>query len=127
MSNTSRPDHSDFFTRVWAFVRTVPPGRVVTYGQVAHALTPPEGMGVADYRREGARLVGGAMAACPTDVPWHRVVNAQGRLSAHTVADRQRQFLEQEGVVVVAGRLDLASVQWGDSATAPATAQQSLF
>ena len=125
--NGDNPTLHRFFERTWAFVRTVPSGRVVTYGQVADAVSPPEGIAVAAYRREGARLVGGAMAACPPDVPWHRVVNARGRLSAHAVADRQRQHLLLEGVDVVAGQLDLAAVQWHGPGQPAGSPQQSLF
>ncbi len=64
-----------FFARVYALVRRVPRGRVVTYGQVAAML------GVA----RGARAVGWAMRALPDElegcVPWHRVVGAGGRIS----------------------------------------------
>jgi methylated-DNA-protein-cysteine methyltransferase-like protein len=38
------------------------------------------------------------MASCPQDVPWHRVINAQGKISPRPGAARQRQLLEEEGV-----------------------------
>lgn len=63
-----------FHERVFAVVARVPPGRVTTYGDVAAAL----GL------RSVARQVGYALAALPPerdDVPWHRVVNAKGRIS----------------------------------------------
>ena len=64
----SRPRLSasaSFFRRVYALVRSVPRGRVVTYGQIARALGAPR----------AARTVGWAMRDCPADVPWQRVVN----------------------------------------------------
>ena len=63
-----------FHEQVYALVCSVPPGRVSTYGDVGAAL----GL------RSVARQVGWALAALPADrdeVPWHRVVNAQGRVS----------------------------------------------
>lgn len=87
---------------VYAVVRAIPSGRVMTYGQIASGLS----------RRLSAAAVGWAMAACPDDVPWHRVVNARGGLSTEGRADLpagyQRALLEAEGVVFDAeGRLDL--------------------
>jgi methylated-DNA-protein-cysteine methyltransferase-like protein len=82
---------SGYFAQVYALVRRVPAGRVVTYGQIAAALGDP--------RR--ARVVGWAMRACPDDVPWHRVVNSRGGLSlgpAHGGVNLQRALLEDEGV-----------------------------
>ena len=64
-----------FFARVYALVRRVPKGRVVTYGQVAAMLGVPR----------GARAVGWALRALPEEtaarVPWHRVVGTGGRIS----------------------------------------------
>ena len=85
-----------FHERVFTVVLTVPPGHVTTYGDVAAAL----GM------RSVARKVGHALAALPAnrdDVPWHRVVNAQGRISRPTDSDSgatQRRRLEDEGIEV---------------------------
>jgi methylated-DNA-protein-cysteine methyltransferase-like protein len=65
-----------------------------------------------------ARLVGYAMAALPDDtgVPWHRVVNAQGRVSPRATPgfdSLQRALLEREGVRFDAqGRIDLARHGW---------------
>ena len=80
-----------FRERVWSYVRDIPRGTVVTYGQVA------EGLGVPG----AAQSVGNAMSALPdeTDVPWHRVVAAGGRLAADEIPE-QRRRLEEEGVVV---------------------------
>ena len=67
-------------------VRQVPSGKVVTYGQIAQMLPPPEEMDFETYQALSPRWVGSAMAACPDDVPWQRVINAQGKIS-----DRSRQ------------------------------------
>lgn len=87
---------------VYKFVRKIPRGRVLTYGQLARALRLPG----------GARTAGRAMAACPSGqgIPWHRVVGAGGRLLIREPqASLQRKLLETEGVSFVSHlRLDLS-------------------
>ena len=82
-----------FNARVYAVVCEVPRGRVTTYGDVATVLGSPR----------VARHVGYALAALNDDrVPWHRVINAQGRISFRGDVVRgaaQRALLEAEGVV----------------------------
>ena len=78
---------------------------MVTYGQVAARVGAPR----------AARAVGGAMRSCPDDVPWHRVVNAQGRISRRRRAGgmlTQRIRLEQEGVTLRRGRVWLERHRW---------------
>lgn len=106
-----------FNHRVWDFVRQVPPGKVISYGMIASFLDPPEGTKPDTYRAFGARWVGGAMAGCPADVPWHRVVNGQGKISigrrSPTGAQEQRKRLEQEGVEFDdRDRINLRVFQW---------------
>ncbi|MEA3407611.1 MAG: MGMT family protein [Chloroflexota bacterium] len=82
----------EVFRRVHQVVARIPRGCVVTYGQIAQRL----GM------LHGARTVGWAMSECPDHLPWHRVVNAQGRISARAHpfgTSLQRALLEDEGVV----------------------------
>ena len=93
----------------YAVVRRVPSGRVATYGQVA-ALAGFPGR---------ARQVGYALAALPddSDTPWHRVVNAQGRVSSRPgspASERiQRAALEREGVAFDDNeRIDLEEYRW---------------
>jgi methylated-DNA-protein-cysteine methyltransferase-like protein len=95
--------------RVYAVVRLVPPGRVATYGQIATLLGSPR----------VARHVGWALSACAESeppVPWHRIINAQGRVSVRGEdlrAGLQRTLLEQEGVEFDAhDRVDLAQLRW---------------
>lgn len=92
-------------------VRRVPPGRVVTYGQVAVLAGLPG----------RARQVGYALAALPdgSGVPWQRVVNARGEVSdrsgGRTFEVLQRVLLEAEGVVFDPyGRIDLARFRWDE-------------
>jgi len=97
------------YDHVLAVVRRIPRGRVATYGQVAalagHAHAP--------------RLAGYALHALPagTDVPWHRVVGAGGRLSLGRLspdgAATQRLRLELEGVRFSGrGTVDLERCRW---------------
>lgn len=117
---TSPPDPIIFNHQVWDIVRQVPPGKVATYGQVARMLPPPEGMDPKAYQAFGPRWVGGAMAACPEDVPWQRVINSRGEISARPGAEKQRQLLEQEGVPFDGrGRIDLKIFGWQSSFEEP--------
>jgi methylated-DNA-protein-cysteine methyltransferase-like protein len=112
---TSPPDRNEFNALVWQLVRQIPPGKVSTYGQIADLIPPPGGMSVADYRAWGARWVGGAMAACPDDVPWQRVINSQGKISLRKGGGhiKQRQLLEAEGVIFdQKERVDLDRYAW---------------
>ncbi len=92
---------------IYKMVRRIPHGKVATYGQIANYIR----------LKYGARQVGYALSQLPeeTDVPWHRVVNAQGRISPRSevgVVSRQETLLQQEGIVLVQGRLSLKEYQW---------------
>ena len=80
------------YERIYLLVKQVPAGKVATYGQIAELASNCT-----------ARMVGYAMAGLPpgSDVPWHRVINSQGKISPRgnegsTV--RQYLLLEEEGV-----------------------------
>ncbi|MBD8506655.1 MGMT family protein [Hoyosella sp. G463] len=81
--------------RVRALISAVPAGRVTTYGDVARAA----GLG-------NARLVGWILRTDGADVPWHRVVRADGTLAPHLVQEQARR-LRAEGVAVAADRVRL--------------------
>ncbi len=93
MNEISIPEGLPLYERIYAIVRQVPPGRVVTYGQIVNIVGGCS-----------ARLVGYAMAGLRSgehpDVPWQRVVNRQGTISIHDPFGKniQRQLLEEEGV-----------------------------
>ena len=112
MNYPSPPDPQVFYEQVWALVRQVPYGKVVSYGQIAQMLPLPEGVEPQDYKAFGPRWVGGAMAACPSDVPWQRVINSQGKISVSRGAMKQRQLLEEEGIVFTRDKVDLKVYQW---------------
>ncbi len=96
---TSPPDPQGFRIHVWELVRLIPIGKVATYGQIAAYLPLPLGMSAQDFRAFAPRWVGGAMAACPADVPWQRVINSQGKISLKgSDQTRQQELLEAEGV-----------------------------
>ena len=100
-------------------IRRIPHGRVATYGQVAALAGLP--------RR--ARMVGQALRSTPEglEIPWYRVVNAQGRVSPRGgigwEEGYQRHLLEEEGVVFSkSGRIDLDRFGWD---RAPSRVQKS--
>ena len=97
----SPPDPSAYNALVYEIVRQVPAGRVVAYGQIAAMIPPPAGVDPIEYARLSPRWVGNAMADCPADVPWQRVINSQGKVSPRknsTSHLTQRALLEAEGV-----------------------------
>ncbi len=119
-SFTSPPDPIIFNHQVWDIVRQVPAGRVATYGQIARMMPPPEGVDEKAYRVFGPRWVGSAMAKCPEDVPWQRVINSKGEISVRPGAEHQRQWLEGEGVQFnERGRIDLQVFGWQSSPGEP--------
>lgn len=106
---------SGFSESVYEVVRSIPPGRVMTYGQIAGLIPPPPGADLRGYERTKARWVGYAMADCPEDLPWQRVVNSRGRISLRggEGAEMQRLLLADEGVVFEAdGGIDLHRYRW---------------
>lgn len=102
----------DSYRRIYAVVRKIPKGRIATYGQVARLAGLPG----------AARLVGYALHALhdrhaeDRSVPWQRVVNARGEISARSwpgAGELQRGALEDEGIEFDRrGRIRLASYQW---------------
>jgi methylated-DNA-protein-cysteine methyltransferase-like protein len=95
------------YEQIWEVVRRIPYGCVATYGQIARVA------GMDGH----SRLVGYALHALKPNrkVPWHRVINAQGRISLTGPSRRrQQQLLEAEGVrFSPSGRIDLRLFQWG--------------
>lgn len=92
------------FEHIKRIVACIPAGKVATYGQIAQ------------LAGAGARTVGWAMHSINDDqIPWHRVLNAQGRSSLRegAGAEMQRALLAEEGVVFDArGRADLRRCGW---------------
>lgn len=103
---------------VWQVVQGIPRGHVLTYGEVARLA----GMSRA------ARRVSQALRRAPRgmDLPWHRVINSQGKISFPEDSagfKQQKDLLEEEGVVFLKGKIDLSRfgyqgaldhLLWGD-------------
>ena len=88
---------------MYDFVRRVPKGKVVTYGEIARAIG----------NRRMSRQVGWALHVNPKpgEIPCHRVVNRFGELStafAFGGVNRQEELLRGEGVEVIDGKVDLS-------------------
>lgn len=107
-----KTDSSDFsvFERVYKIVLQIPPGKVMTYGQISLLLD----------ERLSAAGVGWAMRATPNDdrkIPWHRVINSRGGTSTNKVLNvapnLQQNLLESEGLIFnEQGLIDLKIYQW---------------
>lgn len=80
--------------RVREVVRAIPPGETSTYGEVAARAGMPG----------RARMVGRILAEDGHDIPWHRVLRADGTCAKH-VAQEQAARLRAEGILLVDGRL----------------------
>jgi methylated-DNA-protein-cysteine methyltransferase-like protein len=106
MNIDSESEPVPLYTRIYAAVRQIPPGKVASYGQIAEL--------VGDC---SARVVGYAMAATPqgSEVPWQRVINSMGKISPRGDFGSliQRQMLEEEGVRFdSAGQIDFEVYGW---------------
>ena len=88
----SKSKEANAFEEVYAIIKRIPRGRVMSYGQIARLLK----------RRLSARAVGWALHQCPEGLPWQRVVNAKGECSSDKLGSHppglQRALLEAEGV-----------------------------
>jgi methylated-DNA-protein-cysteine methyltransferase-like protein len=100
---------SDSYSRIYAAVRKIPRGRVTTYGAIARLAGLPG----------QPRLVGYALHAITSaaKLPWHRVINAQGKLSlvrdGKSSGITQHMLLEREGVRVAGGsKVSLKQYGW---------------
>ena len=96
-----------FDERVYEYLKTVPKGKVVTYGMIALAIGRPR----------AARQVGNALHRNPYPVviPCHRVVNREGRLApafAFGGVEVQARLLREAGVEVINGFVDLEQYLW---------------
>jgi methylated-DNA-protein-cysteine methyltransferase-like protein len=100
------PNDDDYRERVFRIVRSIPRGRVMTYGQIAEIL----GEGYTP------RTVGFVMHSSNDKTPWHRVINAQGGCSTRGLVlphDKQQRMLETEGVRFnERGRCQLQEFLW---------------
>ena len=105
MTPAAEDGFTPIYERIYLVVRQIPASRVATYGQIAKIVGGCT-----------ARMVGYAMAASPEDVPWQRVINAQGKVSprgSQLGAEVQRHRLIDEGVEFDAeGKVNWSEVRW---------------
>ena len=95
------------YERFYDVVRTIPRGRVTSYGVVAGMAGLPG----------HARQVGYALRNLPSghNVPWHRVVQATGRIAFPPDSPPYRKQVERllvEDVAVIGGRIDMQKYRW---------------
>jgi methylated-DNA-protein-cysteine methyltransferase related protein len=98
-----------FRTKVLALVQQIPHGKVSTYGALALMTGYPK------RARHVGHLLRGISEATAQDIPWHRVINASGKLSTYKIGtgDLQKVLLESEGIVFSkTGKLDLKRLEW---------------
>lgn len=127
-SFASPPNPQTYYEQVWDIVRQIPAGKVAAYGQIAKMIPSPNGVELETYAAFAPRWVGGAMAACPDDVPWQRVINSQGKISERAGAEKQRQLLEEEGIVFDAkDRIDLKKYGWSGTNEDDIPKQATMF
>lgn len=93
--------------RIWQTVSQIPSGSVASYGQIAQLAGLPN----------ASRLVGNVLKNLPegSQLPWHRVINAQGKISFAEGSNpyrEQRQRLESEGLVFSGNKLSLTQYGW---------------
>lgn len=94
---------NQFFQEIYATVARIPRGQVASYGQIARMLGKPR----------GAREVGWAMRNCPEELPWQRVVMADGAVTGGMYSELRRALLEEECVEFTAdGKVDMEACQW---------------
>ena len=96
-----------FCASVREWIIAIPPGKVATYGQIAHLAGKPW----------GARQVAWILHSQSEKfrLPWQRVIGANGRISLRPGKGffEQRRLLQAEGVVVGrGGRVDLNKFRW---------------
>src|SRR5206468_5650969 len=100
MGFSSPPDPAKFDSAVYGLVGSIPPGQVMSYGQIARLLRRPRGVSARTYLGVGARWVGGSLARAPDFVPWQRVIGSDRKISPRPGPGPllQRRLLEEEGV-----------------------------
>jgi len=101
-AETESNTDANWYQNVWKVVCEIPPGHVLTYGEVARL------SGNAGW----ARRVSQALRRAPRkmNLPWHRVINSQGKISFPEDSSgwvRQKEMLEDEGVVFLKGKINL--------------------
>lgn len=98
---------TDNYQRIWNVAALIPAGKVASYGQVADLAGLPG----------RARMVSKALRSAPAglELPWFRIINAQGKISLMKHSEgynEQRERLLMDGVKVQEGKVDMKVYQW---------------
>lgn len=97
---------SKFSKQVYDILPRIPKGKVVTYSQIAQLIDNPK----------ACRAVGNALHVNmdPINYPCYKVVNNKGELAKHYAfgIEKQKQFLQNDGIVVINNKIDLNKYQW---------------
>ncbi|MEI3605774.1 MGMT family protein [Pseudogracilibacillus sp. SE30717A] len=102
----NKTDLNPFTEKVITIIQSIPAGRVMTYSQIANAAG----------KKRGAREVSWILHSMSRNynLPWHRVINAQGEITYK--GSEQRELLAMEGVICNRnGKIDLSKYQWSPS------------
>jgi methylated-DNA-protein-cysteine methyltransferase-like protein len=101
----NRKPAKDAYLRVWRTVQRIPEGKVASYGTIAF---------LSGFPRQG-RLAGYALHHLPggTGIPWHRVINARGKISLPgRRGEVQARLLKGEGIIFDRGRVNMKKFEW---------------
>lgn len=95
------------YAQIWQTVKQIPFGQVASYGQIADLAGLPG----------RSRLVGKALGAVPHcyHLPWYRVLRSNGQIAfpaGSAVAEKQKELLQKENIVVVNNRVKMKDFQW---------------
>jgi methylated-DNA-protein-cysteine methyltransferase-like protein len=101
--------------KVRAIIAAIPPGSVASYGDVAMLARAPS-----------PRLVGRILSEDGHDLPWHRVLRADGTPAPHLVRE-QLALLRAEGVLADGERVDMRAYRWEAAQHPDPHAQPGLF
>jgi methylated-DNA-protein-cysteine methyltransferase-like protein len=102
--------NQEFLDAVLYILGQIPKGKVTTYGKIAKLANFPT----------QSRQVGKVLSSLPkdTELPWHRVINAQGRISFPEHSEKfqqQKSRLEEEGIALLNNRIKLGLYGWPDA------------
>ena len=106
MMSVAKASSQELSVLILQVVALIPYGKVATYGQIAKMAGLPK----------HARMVGRVLQQVEDDLPWHRVINSQGKISLSKLDAQgdnlQIVKLQAENIAVVAGKVNLKLYQW---------------
>ena len=103
---------SEFSQRVIEVIKSIPPGKVQTYGGIAAAAGNPRGARVVVWLLNSSSR--------KEDLPWHRVINSKGKISLKPGygLELQKQLLESEGIIFkTEDGIDLSTYLWNPASS----------